>query len=89
MKSQASEAAKQAKSKTEETIGQAKSKAGEMADTTKGRVTDLQQRGQVVLEEQKERLATALDAGKKAAQRKKVEVSEDAEPSADEASTEA
>ncbi|HUF38935.1 MAG TPA: YtxH domain-containing protein [Anaerolineales bacterium] len=40
--------------------------AGEVADSAKSKAADLQKRGQVVLEEQKEKLSSALEAGKKA-----------------------
>ena len=58
--------------------------AYQSAEGARSRASELQQRGHVVLEEQKERLKGAMDAGKQAASRKKAEVTLDSD-SAEEA----
>ena len=55
---------------------EARTRAEEMAKEARTRAEDLQKRGQVILEEQKSRIEDAVDAGKKAARRKKDELSE-------------
>ena len=57
--------------------------AGEAVDTAKGKAADLQKRGQVVLEEQKERLSSAIEAGKKAVAKGKTEAGEESEEAAE------
>jgi hypothetical protein len=52
-------------------------KAEELAAEAKSKAEDLQKRGQVVLEEQKSRIEKAVEAGKKATQRKKSEKSDE------------
>lgn len=61
----------------EQTAAEARTKAEQLAEDARVRAEDLQKRGQVVLEEQKSRIEKAVDAGKKAAQRKRDELSED------------
>jgi gas vesicle protein len=65
----AMERAEEVRAKAGEAVEQARTKAGEVAETAKSKAADLQKRGQVVLEEQKEKLTSALEAGKKAVQR--------------------
>lgn len=62
----------------EQSAAEARARAESLAAEAKTRAEELQQRGQVVLEEQKSRIEKAVDAGKKAAQRKREEPSEDA-----------
>lgn len=64
------EVAGAARERVTDAAEQARTKAGEVAAATKEKAAGLQQRGQVVLEEQKERLEKAIEAGKQAAQRK-------------------
>ena len=57
------------RSKASDAVDVAKVKAGEAVGTAKSKATDIQKRSQVVLEEQKERINTAVEAGKKAVKR--------------------
>ncbi len=66
---QAEEAALQARHRAEELAATARTRAEELANVTREKAVQLQERGQVVLDEQKERLTSAIEAGKKAAQR--------------------
>jgi gas vesicle protein len=59
------------KDQVEQTAAEARSKAEQIAQQARQRAEELQKRGQVVLEEQKTRLGDAIEAGKKAAQRKR------------------
>jgi hypothetical protein len=83
LRDMAVERAEDARIKAGEAVDQARAKAGEVAETAKGKAADLQKRGQVVLEEQKEKLSSALEAGKKAVQRGKT--SDEGEEEASEA----
>ena len=67
------------KDQVEQTAAEARSKAEQIAQQARQRAEELQKRGRVVLEEQKTRLGGAIEAGKKAAQRKRPE--SDGEPS--------
>ncbi len=58
-----------------QTADQARTRAEEMARDAKSRAENLQQRGQVILEEQRGRIEEAVSAGRQAAQRKKEELS--------------
>lgn len=60
--------------KVEESAVAARAQAEAMARDAKVKAEELQRRGQAVLEEQKARLDAAVDAGKKAAQGKRVEL---------------
>lgn len=62
------------KDQVETTATDARLRAEEMAADARSRAEDMQQRGQVVLEEQKSRIEEAIEAGKKAAQQKQVEL---------------
>jgi gas vesicle protein len=64
-------AAEQARARAEELAEQARVRAEEVASTTKGKVSELQEKGRVVLEEQKDRLSHAIEAGKQAAEKKR------------------
>jgi len=86
LKDKATETADEALQRAEKTLEEARTRAEtayqeamhraeEFAQMTKDRATSLQERGTVVLEEQKSRLEGAIEAGKKAAQRKRDELS--------------
>lgn len=60
----------------ESTADEARVRAEKLAQEARSRAENLQQRGQVILDEQKTRLEDAVEAGKKAAQRKQEEISE-------------
>jgi len=88
LKDKAYETAEEARARAEKSLEDARTRAEaayqdvrtkteELAKLTKERATDLQKRGQVVLEEQKTRIEGAVEAGKKVAQRKRQAVSED------------
>jgi gas vesicle protein len=64
----AEKALDEARMRAEDAIEEVRIRTEELAEITRQRATDLQQRGQVVLEEQRARLGGAADAGKKAAQ---------------------
>ena len=66
------------KDQVEQTAEEARVKAEKLATDAKLKAEELQQRGQVVLDEQKSRIEKAVDAGKKAAQRKRGDEAEDA-----------
>ena len=51
----------------EDAVGQARVKARQITEGVQEQADKLQQRGQEVLDEQKERVSTAVEAGKKAA----------------------
>ena len=51
-------------------------RAESLAKQARERAEELQRRGQVILEEQKTKIEEAVDAGRKAARRKKDETSE-------------
>ena len=70
VRERAGEAVHQARVRSEEALQDVRSRAGEIAGATREKVTDLQRRGQVVLEEQKDKLSSAFEAGKKAVRRK-------------------
>lgn len=61
----------------EQTAAEARTRAEQLAEEARMRAEDLQKRGQVVLEEQKSRIEKAVDAGKKAAQRKREDLTDD------------
>jgi gas vesicle protein len=61
----------------EQTAAEARSRAEQLAEEARLRAENLQKQGQVVLEEQKSRIEKAVDAGKKAAQRKREDLSDD------------
>lgn len=62
----AEKAMEEARLRAEEALAEARTKAGEVAETTKQRASDLQHRGQVVIEEQRAKIEGAVEAGKKA-----------------------
>jgi len=61
----------------EQTTTEARARAEKLAEEARLKAEDLQKRGQVVLEEQKARLEKAVDAGKKAAKSKEVELGDE------------
>jgi gas vesicle protein len=65
----------EARARAEAAYEEVRRRAEELSRITKERAVELQKRGQVVLEEQKARIEGAIDAGKKAAQRKREELS--------------
>jgi gas vesicle protein len=65
------------KDKVEQTAADARTKAEELAKDAKAKAEELQRRGQVILEEQRTRIEQAIDAGKKAAQSKRAQISGD------------
>jgi gas vesicle protein len=67
----------EARVKAEQAIDETRIRAEELASLAKEKASDLQQRGQVVLEEQKNRIGSAIDAGRKAGQRAVDDVEED------------
>lgn len=67
----------EARVKAEQAIDETRMRAEELASLAKEKASDLQQRGQVVLEEQKNRIGSAIDAGRKAGQRAVDDVEED------------
>jgi len=67
----------EARVRAEAAYQEARVRAEEVAQLTKDRAAQLQERGQIVLEQQKTRLEDAIQAGKKAAQRKKDEMAGD------------
>jgi len=60
-----------ARLRADKAIEEARGKAEELAKLTKQRAVEMQQRGQVVLEEQKTKIGSAIEAGKKVAKRSK------------------
>jgi gas vesicle protein len=86
VRTRATEAASTARVRTEQVLDEARQKAETIGTSTKEQVTDLQKRGQVVLEEQKERLNTAIEAGKKMSKRKKGEEAAKTDEAAEDAS---
>lgn len=66
-----------ARVKAEQAIDETRLRAEELASLAKEKASDLQQRGQVVLEEQKNRIGSAIDAGRRAGQRAVDDVEED------------
>ncbi len=59
----------QASETFEDAVAQARVKAREITADVRGQAEELEQRGQGMLDEQKERFFTAVEAGKKALQR--------------------
>ena len=62
------------KDQVEQTASEARTRAEQMAQEAKMKAEEFQRRGQFVLEEQKARLERAVDAGKRAAQKKREEI---------------
>jgi gas vesicle protein len=58
----------------EETAAEARARAEQLAQEARIRAEDLQKRGQAVYDEQRSKLEKAIEAGKKAAQRKRSEI---------------
>lgn len=77
LKEKAAETAEEARGRAEEAIQETRTRAEELAQLTKERAAELRQRGQVVLEEQKARIESAIDAGKKATARSREEPASD------------
>jgi len=67
----------EARARAEAAYQEARVRAEEVAQLTREKATQLQERGQIVLEKQKTRLEDAIEAGKKATQRKKDEMAGD------------
>ena len=67
----------EARGRAEEAIQETRARAEELAQLTKERAAELRQRGQVVLEEQKARIESAIDSGKKATARSREEPASD------------
>lgn len=65
------------KDQVEQSATEARTRAEKLAEEARTRAEDLQQRGQAVLEEQKARIEKAVDSGKKAARRKKADISDE------------
>ena len=61
----------------ETTASDARVRAEEIAQDARSRATDMQARGQVVLEQQKSRIEEAMQAGREAAQGKQAEIDTD------------
>ena len=70
----AEKALEEARARAESSYQEARHRAEELAQLTREQAAKLQERGQVVLEEQKSRLEGAIEAGKKAAQKKRSEL---------------
>jgi gas vesicle protein len=64
------------KDKVDQASQETRAKAEEMAKEARMKAEDLQKRGQVILEEQKTRIEKAVETGKKAAKRKRDEISD-------------
>ncbi len=64
----AEKALDEARMRAEDAIEETRIRAEELAEITRQRTADLQQRGQVILEEQRARLSSVSDAGKKTTQ---------------------
>jgi gas vesicle protein len=75
-RARAEKAMEDARTRAESAYAEARARAEELSTLTKERAVELQKRGQVVLEEQKSRIGSAIEAGKKVASRKKQETSE-------------
>lgn len=82
LKDKATETAEEARHRAEKALEEARARAeaayqdvrvraDEVASLTKEKATQLQERGTIVLEEQKTKLEDAIQAGKKAAQKKR------------------
>ncbi len=95
LKDKASETAEEARARAEKALDEAKARAEvaiqetrvraeELARITKEKAIDFQQKGQVVLEDQKTRLEGAIEAGKKVTKRSRP--STESEPPAPESS---
>ena len=67
----AEKALEEARAKADKAIAEARQKAEELANLTKDRAIELQQRGQEVLEEQKTKLGSTIELGKKAVKKTK------------------
>jgi gas vesicle protein len=65
LKDKAVESGEEIYHKAEETAAQARTRLEETASATRERAVDLQQRSQSFLDEQRERIKSAIDAGKK------------------------
>ncbi len=67
----AEKALEEARARAEAAIQEARVRADELARITKEKAVDFQQKGQVVLEEQKSRLDNVIEVGKKVTKRTK------------------
>jgi gas vesicle protein len=83
-RARAEKALEEAKARAEVAIQETRVRAEELARVTKEKAVDFQQKGQVVLEDQKTRLESAIEAGKKVTKRSRP--TPDSEPPAPEAS---
>ncbi len=68
-RARAEKALEEARARAEVAIQETKVRAEELARITKEKAADFQQKGQVILEEQKSRLEGAIEAGKKVTKR--------------------
>jgi gas vesicle protein len=85
LKDRAIETGEEIRHKAEETAAQARTRIEETATVTRERAADLQQRGQSFLDEQRERIKSAIDAGKKSLAKEDMVVAENGveEPTAE------
>jgi gas vesicle protein len=83
-RARAEKALEEAKARAEVAIQETRVRAEELARVTKEKAADFQQKGQVVLEDQKSRLESAIETGKKVT--KRTRPAPDSEPPAPEAS---
>lgn len=75
--SRAEHALEEARTRAEHAIEETRMRAEELASLAKDKASDLQQRSQVVLEEQKNKIGSAIDAGKRAGKRAADDVQEE------------
>jgi len=66
-----------ARMRAEEAMEEVRMRAEDVARLSKERAEEIKQRGQILLDEQKSRLGSAVDAGKKAAAEARKDISED------------
>jgi gas vesicle protein len=65
----AEKALEEARARAEKALEETKARADELAQLTRQRAIEIQQRGQVVFDEQKTKIESAIEAGKKVAKR--------------------
>lgn len=70
-RARAEKALEEARARADVAIQETRARAEELARITKEKAVDFQQKGQVVLEEQKSRVGSAIEAGKKVIKRSK------------------
>ncbi len=77
IRDRAEDTVEDARKRAEETAAVARKRAEELARDAREKATELQEKGRLVLEEQRDRLEQAIDAGKQAARRKRGEFGEE------------